>query len=162
MSAKKQLLAQYDLHTLLFNNVIAGIDEHESLLRPAPQVNHVKWLAGHLVWGQGGLARMAGVTLEIPWLDHYNTQIPQPPPEDVVPIPSMAEIQHAWNLYAHPIHEGLEKLSDGMLNKPIDFPMPQFSSQEGLWAFINHHQAYTIGQIGILRRWLGKDAMKYF
>jgi len=57
---------------------------------------------------------------------------------------------------------GLEILTDKILNSPMEFPLPAFRTHEGLWAFINHHQAYTIGQIGILRRGLGKEAMKYF
>lgn len=161
MSSKKQLLAQYDLHNLLYKNVLVDINEEESLVRLAPEVNNVKWLAGHLVWGQGGLARMAEVKMDIPWLDHYNTQIKQPAiPE--IPVPSLEEIKAEWVKYAGLIHEGLENMSEEALATPIEFPMPQFRSLEGLWTFINHHQAYTIGQIGILRRALGKEAMKYF
>jgi hypothetical protein len=161
MSAKKQLLAQYDLHTLLFNNVVADISEEESEIRLAPAVNNVHWLAGHLVWGQGGLARLCGVPMNIDWLDHYNTQLKEPI-EITAQIPSLAGIKKAWNEVAPAIREGLEKLSDETLSAPAEFPIPQFRSVEGLWAFINHHQAYTIGQIGILRRALGKDAMTYF
>ena len=152
---------QYDLHTLLFNNVLADINEEESTTRLVPSINHVKWLAGHLVWGQGGLARMGNVPMDIVWIDHYNTQIKSPPGPEI-PVPSLAEIKEAWNKYAPLIRNGLEDLSQEALDTPIEFPMPAFRSQEGLWTFINHHQAYTIGQIGILRRALGKDAMKYF
>jgi hypothetical protein len=161
MSAKKRLLDQYDLHTLLFNNVLVDISEEESTIRLVPSINHVKWLAGHLVWGQGGLARMGGVDLNVVWLDHYNTQLTQPPGPEL-PIPTLEEIMIEWNIYAAPIRDGLEKISQQALDTPIEFPMPAFATLEGLWTFINHHQAYTIGQIGILRRGLGKEAMKYF
>jgi hypothetical protein len=161
MSAKKRLLDQYDLHTLLFNNVLADISEEESTIRLVPAINHVKWLAGHLVWAQRSVANMAGVNRDIVWLDHYNTQLPQPPGPEI-PVPTLDEIKDAWNKYAAPIREGLERLSQEALDTPIEFPMPAFRTLEGLWTFINHHQAYTIGQIGILRRALDKDAMKYF
>ena len=160
MSAKKQLLAQYDLHNLLFNNVIVDISEEESDIRLAPEINNVKWLAGHLVWGQRGLAKMANVPFEIVWIDHYNTQIPNPPGPEISK-PSLEEIKAAWNKYSAPIRQGLENLPDEALDSPVDFPLPLFKTAGGLWAFINHHQAYTIGQIGILRRALGKEAMKY-
>jgi hypothetical protein len=161
MSAKGRLLDQYDLHTLLFNNVLVDISEEESAIRLVPSINNVKWLAGHLVWGQGGLANLGGVKMDLVWIDHYNTQIPHPPGPEI-PTPSLVEIKAAWNEYAPMIRAGLEKLSQEQLDTPMEFPMPAFRSQEGLWTFINHHQAYTIGQIGILRRALGKDAMKYF
>jgi hypothetical protein len=145
----------------LFNNVLADINEEESNIRLAPAINNVKWLAGHLVWGQLGLARMGNVPVEIAWTDHYNTQLKTPPGPEVK-VPSLDEIKAAWNQYAAAIRAGLENLPDEVLNSPVEFPMPAFRTVEGLWTFINHHQAYTIGQVGILRRALGKDAMKYF
>jgi len=160
MSAKNQLLAQYNLHNVLFNNVTVGISNEESekvLLAP---MNTVKWLAGHLVWGQGGLARMAGVKMDIAWLPLYDTQSRTPVPEGIE-TPTFEEIKAAWNQYAAEIETGLGNLPDEALNSPVQFALPQFKTVEGLWAFINHHQAYTIGKIGILRRGLGKDAMKY-
>ncbi len=160
MSAKELLLSQHDLHTVLFNNVLKDISEDEAIIRLVPTINNIKWLAGHLVWGQTGLARMGSVKMEIKWIDHYNTQIPAPPGPEIA-IPGLEEIKNAWNQYSSSICEGLKKLTDEMMDSPMEFPMPAFRTIGGLWAFINHHQAYTIGQIGILRRALGKDAMKY-
>jgi hypothetical protein len=160
MSAKKQLLAQYNLHNTLYNNVLVAINEEESEVRLVPGINNVKWLAGHLVWGQRGLAGMGGVTMNIQWLPHFDTQIKTPPAPELR-MPSLQEIKDAWNQNVEPIREGLKNLSDETLETPIEFPMPAFRTVEGLWTFINHHQAYTIGQIGILRRALGKEAMKY-
>jgi hypothetical protein len=160
MSARNQLLAQYDLHSVLFPNVLAGITDEESEKRLAPGINNVKWLAGHLVWSQGSFAGLAKVPREIEWLGHYDTQTPNPP-GDKVRKPSLDEIRDAWKKYDGAIRKGLQNLTDEVLNSPFEFPLPQFGTVEGFWAFLNHHQAYTIGQIGILRRVLGKDAMKY-
>ena len=160
MSAKNQLLAQYNLHNVLFNNVTVDISDEESEKVLVAPMNTVKWLAGHLVWGQGGLARMAGIKMDIAWLPLYDTQSRAPIPVGIK-TPAMDEIKAAWNQYAGAIEEGLSNLPDEALNSPVEFPLPQFKTLEGLWAFINHHQAYTIGQIGILRRGLGKEAMKY-
>lgn len=161
MGAKTPLLAQYDLHNTLFNNVLVDISEEEADTRLAPGINNVKWLAGHLVWAQRGLAGMIGVPFDIEWLGHFDRQADKKP-GDEIKVPSMGEIKQAWEKYAPLIRECLEKLSDGALAAPMEFPLPAFRTQEGFWTFINHHQAYTIGQIGILRRALGKEAMKYF
>ncbi len=67
MSAKKVLLAQYDLHNLLFNNVIAGISDEESDKCVADPMNCVKWLAGHILWAQGNLANIGGTKVAMPW-----------------------------------------------------------------------------------------------
>jgi hypothetical protein len=161
MSAKQQLLNMFDLHNTLFNNVLVDITESESEVRQAPEVNNIKWLAGHLVWGQRALAGMAKVEMDVPWLGYYDTQTKNLTPPDV-PAPSLDEIKAAWKRLAGPIRQGLENFPEEGLNSPVEFPMPAFRTVEGLWTFISHHQAYTIGQIGILRRILGKEAMKYF
>jgi hypothetical protein len=160
MSSKKQLLAQIDIHNVLFNNVLADISEDEANAKLVPGINTIKWLAGHLLWAQTNLARDCGLPIAIEWTDHYNNQLPHPPGPEIRE-PSLLEIKEAWNQHAPAIREKLASLTDDILNKPFKFPLPQFNTVEGLWAFINHHQAYTIGQIGILRRGLGKEAMSY-
>lgn len=160
MSVKNHLLAQYDLHNVLFYNVLVDINEEESDKRIAPGINNVKWLAGHLVWAQRGVARLAGVNLDIEWLGYFDSQAANHP-GDEVKRPSLDEIKEAWKKYNDQIRNGLENLSEEALNSPFEFVLPDFRTNEGFWAFMNHHQAYTIGQIGILRRVLGKEALKY-
>lgn len=47
---KKYLLAQYDLHQRLYNNVLQDFTDEESNMRWSnnKKVNYVKYLAGHL------------------------------------------------------------------------------------------------------------------
>lgn len=165
MSAKKLLLAQYDLHNLLYNNVIANISDSEA--NQAAGANSVKWLAGHLLWAQGHLAQMAGAQVVIPWVDHFAsgpgaTEADRNAPKSEMPTLEM--VKNKWNEVSPIIKAGLENLPDAALDSVIEIKhpiLPFDNTLAGLWAFINHHQAYHIGQIGILRRGLGKDAMKY-
>jgi hypothetical protein len=168
MSAKKVLLAQYDLHNLLYNNVIADISDEESNRCIADPMNSVKWLAGHLLWANGNLANIAGAKIDMPWRDHFHTKQGGSAIDFDAPkseLPTLDEVKNKWNEFAPVIRKGLENLPDAALDTVIEIPhpiLPFDNTLAGLWAFINHHQAYTIGQIGILRRGLGKDAMKYF
>ena len=167
MSAKKVLLDQYDLHNVLYNNVIADISDEESNKCVADPMNSVKWLAGHLLWAQANLANIGGVQIEVKWRDHFHTREGGGPADFNAPkseLPTLQQIKYKWNEDGPVIRKGLENLPDAALDSVIDVPHPIFpfdNTLAGLWAFINHHQAYTIGQIGILRRGLGKDAMKY-
>jgi hypothetical protein len=167
MSAKKQLLAQYDLHHLLFNNVVADISDEEASKSVADPMNSVKWLAGHLLWAQRNLVRMGGAQVEIPWTGHFLSGPGSTPEERAAPkgeMPTFGDIKNKWNEVSAAIRTGLENLPEEALNSVIEIPHPIYpfdNTLAGLWAFINHHQAYTIGQIGILRRGMGKEAMKY-
>ncbi|WP_295666953.1 DinB family protein [uncultured Mucilaginibacter sp.] len=167
MSAKKVLLDQYDLHNVLYNNVIADINEEESDKCIADPMNCVKWLAGHLAWAQLNLGNIGGVPIDFAWRDHFHTKQGATPQDLGAPpseLPPFQQIKDKWNEMGPVIRKGLENLPDAALDTVINIPHPIFpfdNTLAGLWAFINHHQAYTIGQIGILRRGLNKDAMKY-
>lgn len=168
MSAKKLLLAQYDLHDVLFNNVIANINDEEANQRIAEPMNSVKWLAGHLLWAQKNLARIGGANVTIPWSYHFYTiqgatEEDKNAPKDE--LPTLDQIRDKWNEVSPAIRKGLENLPDAALDSVIEarHPIAPFDNTlAGLWAFINDHQSYHIGQIGILRRRLGKEAMSYF
>jgi hypothetical protein len=168
MSTKKQLLAQYDLHDVLFNNVIDGITDEESNRSLKDPTNSVKWLAGHLLWANANFANIGSTHVDVKWRDHFHTK-EGGGPEDFnaspSPLPTLEEIRIKWNEDSPVLRKGLEDLPEEALDMVIDtkHPIQPFDNTlGGLWAFINHHQAYHIGQIGILRRALGKDAMSYF
>jgi len=168
MSTKKQLLAQYDLHNVLFNNVIAGISDEESNTPIADPTNSAKWLAGHLLWANANFANIGGIKIDVKWRDHFHTKegggqedLNAPPS----PLPTLQEIKDKWNEDSPVLRKALENLPEQALDTVIDVkhPIAPFDNTlGGLWAFINHHQAYHIGQIGIIRRALGKPAMSYF
>jgi len=168
MSGKKVLLDQYDLHNVLFNNVIADISDEESNKCVADPMNSIKWLAGHLAWAQLNLGNIGGNKIDFAWRDRFHTKQGGSPEDFNAPkseLPTLEQIKTKWNEMGPIIRAGLENLPDEALGNeiPVQHPIAPFDkSLAGLWAFINHHQAYTIGQIGILRRGLGKDAMKYF
>ena len=167
MSAKKVLLDQFDLHNVLYNNVLADISDEESNQCVAGPMNCVKWLAGHLLWAQHNLANIGGVKIELPWRDHFHTKEGGSVEDFNAPkseLPTLQQVKNKWNEFAPLIRAGLENLPDAALASVIEIKHPIYSFDKtlaGLWAFINHHQAYTIGQIAILRRGLGKKAMKY-
>src|ERR1700744_1590360 len=100
MSTKKQLLAQYDLHDILFNNVIESISDSEANTCVADPMNSVKWLAGHLLWAQRNLVRIGGAQVDIPWTGHFLSGPGSTPEERAAPkgeIPSFSDIKNKWN-----------------------------------------------------------------
>lgn len=80
--------------------------------------------------------------------------------KDNINYPNIEEIKIEWNRLHEPIRNGLEELTPEMLDQTPPAPFDQLADSVGeLWAFINHHTAYHIGQIGILRRGFGKPPM---
>lgn len=157
------LLIQFDLHHRLYNNVLEDFSDDETNRRPVglSRVNHVKYLAGHLLNSQYGIAQLAGIDFEVKWNDLFAV-MGQSEAKDDFPYPHIDEIKAEWNGMHKRLHAGLHTLSSEDLNKTPTAPFDRVADSVGqLWAFINHHQAYHIGQIGILRRGFGKKPMSY-
>lgn len=166
MSPKKQLLAQFELHNVLFNNVIDQVTDEEANKSIIEPMNNFKWLAGHILSSQSHLARIGEAKVEIPWSEHFASG-PGADKSAAGPkgnVPSLADIKAKWNEIHLQIKNGLENLPDEALAQKIDMKHPITPFDDtlgGLWAFLNHHQAYTIGQMGILRRGFKKEALKF-
>ncbi len=164
METKERLLKQFDWVNHWFTNAIDGFTDDESNRRINPNMNHVKYLAGHLVNTQCGLAPVAGVEVERKWDDLF-AGLGKTKAQDNFPYPAIDEIKEKWKSVYGALRKGLEKLSD----KELAQDMPGggmgasgiFDGSKGdYWAFINLHQMYHVGQISLLRRGFGKPAMK--
>jgi hypothetical protein len=110
---------------------------------------------------------MGGTQVVIPWVDHFMSGQGATDEDRNAPkseMPTLEAVKNKWNETSPAIRSGLENLPEEALNSIIDRPhpiLPFDNTLAGLWVFINHNPAYTIGQIGILRRGFGKAAMKY-
>lgn len=158
-----QLLLQFELHQKLYNNVLEGFTDKETNQRPYgdENVNHVKYLAGHLLNSQYGLMMIAGLSPEVKWNDLF-AAMGQSKAKDNFKYPAIEDIREEWNQWHEPTLKGLKQLSDHDLEKPPLPPFDQIAATNGeFWAFLNHHQAYHIGQISILRKVFGKEPMSY-
>ena|SRR5699024_8374082 len=65
-----QLLTQFDLHHRLYNNVLDGFTDAETNQRlyEDQNINHVKYLAGHILNSQYGIALLANAaSVEPKW-----------------------------------------------------------------------------------------------
>lgn len=167
---KQYLLSQFNQHQLLFNNVLADFTDEETNQRlyNDTRINHVKYIAGHLLDSRQALGLLIGVPTDWKWNDLFAGRR-QTRALDDISYPSIREIIGEWNHLYESLKSGLEALSTDKLEQRAPDPFGEVfenntiftNSIGGIWAFINHHQAYHIGQIGILRRGFGKEPMKY-
>lgn len=160
---KNLLLVQFILHHRLFINVLDGFTDEETNRRPFgnANINHIKYLAGHLLNSQYGLAMIAGLEPEVKWNELFAV-MGQSEAKDDISYPSIEEIKEEWDRLFRPVQEGLGSLDTEELVSAPPAPFDQVAESVGeLWSFINHHVAYHIGQIGILRKVFGKGPMSY-
>ncbi len=164
MSSKKQLLKQFDLLDRWFKNSLVNLSDEETNQRVDQKMNHIKYLAGHLFHTNYAFAQLAGIKVETKWDDLF-AGLGKTKALDNYPYPDIKEIKAEWDKVFPQVREGLKNLSEEVLNREVPSPIAQSeifdNTIRDLWTMLNFHQAYHIGQIGILRKGLGKDTMKY-
>jgi len=152
--------AQLDMHTRWYNNVLKDITNDESHRRDDDRLNHMKWVAGHLLNTRAtSMSRIAGLATD----DSYAAQFARGSAlTDVVNYPPLEDILARWNSIA-------VMLSEAVLQIPADRLAAKFPAQmpigddtvHGAWSFLISHEAFHIGQLSVLRKMIGKEAMSY-
>jgi len=154
----KTVQKQFDLHTRLFNNALDAISDDETNSQASEKINHLKWLAGHLVSSRFSFKDMAQLDLENPFQGKFGRKNPIDPHAE---YPSIEAIKECWNQIAAPISEALGNLPAEVL----EAEGPRVPLGEGKMGdfidFLMHHEAYHLGQMGLLRKYLGKEALSY-
>ncbi|NNC95915.1 MAG: DinB family protein [Chitinophagales bacterium] len=153
------LIDQYKLNTRLFNNVIEEITEEKSNEKLSDNTNNVKWLVGHLLNARYGIANLIGVMEEDPNEDMFGHGKSI---EEDIKYPSISSLRKQWNEFSPSMINKLESMTEDDLNKKAPFQLPiEDHTILGAISFFAHHEAYHIGQLGILRKYLDYGSMKY-
>ena len=160
-STAAALKAQFDMHTRLYNNVLEDINDNEANNRNNEHVNHIKWVAGHLCNVRlEGMNRLTGGEADSSYAEKFARHSVLDPTG--ASYPPLSEIVARWNEVSPAISGRFNHLPEELLDSPAPGPSPiPDDSFRGLIAFLVSHEAYHIGQLSILRKLAGKDAMSY-
>lgn len=133
---------------------------------PSPAVSHVAWQVGHLAFAQYGLMlfRQRGrVTDDLQLMTGKFRKTfgkGTTPKVGQDAYPPVEEILQSF----HEIHEQsfreLPSFLDDELDEPIDRPWSAYATRYGALLFAGDHEMLHAGQIGMLRRLMGKDPIR--
>ncbi len=155
----KHLKIQFDLHTNLFNNCLNGLSQEDAWVRPNDDTNPIIWMAGHLVGTRMQQSRVGGFEPD-PQFDSFFGHDQQLDMSKT--YPSLQHIKEAWNEISPKISAGFWNMTEEALAGPAPMQLPVADDTlGGFYAFIMHHEAYHIGQMGILRKYVSNKAMSY-
>jgi len=150
----------FDYHTKMFLNALDGISDEDAQSRMGTKANHMAWIAGSLVYQRQMIANSAGVDVKqtSAKLFENNKGI-----QDNVTYPSLGELKDDWNKISPLLSKALSNMSEEEMNGPDPFKMPgaNFTFFDTAVVFSIDRESYCLGQLGLYRRLLGYDAMKY-
>jgi hypothetical protein len=145
------------------------LDELEDGLwftRPTGCTTHVAWQVGHLAMAEYGLClfRIRGRQPEDTELMSSSFRkkfsrgsTPDPDPSN---NPTADEIRAVFNRVHQQTLAEIVTYNDEVLDEPVEAPYAAFATKYGALLFCSHHEMIHAGQIGLLRRLLGKEPVR--
>jgi hypothetical protein len=147
-------------------SILAAIDEADWFAMPSGCPTHVAWQVGHLAMAEYGLClfRQRGrqpVDLELMTSSFRKLFSRGTVPEaDASKYPDPAEIRATCDR----IHEQVRTEAGGFtteqLKEPVEMPYAVEATKLGSMLFCSHHEMLHAGQLGLLRRLLGKEPIR--
>lgn len=138
---------------------VDGITHAESLVQPRPAGNCLNWVVGHLLWTYDynlPMLRQEPVAGRDALKRYARGASPLRDPADAM---GFDELMSAWDEAAARTEAGLTGLTAEALDRPAPFSPDEDPDEtvRSLLIGILFHQAYHAGQLGVLRRIVGKD-----
>lgn len=144
---------QFRITTNLYMKAMSGVEKDVAMRRPGPVSNPLLWLAGHVTHFRSRLLTLLGVPREYPWGSVFDTGA-KVGSADMYPSP--VELVALWEEQSELLMDRLAALTEADLLAP---PMARVPSTDatlrGAIGYFSLHEAYHVGQMGYVRKWLG-------
>jgi DinB superfamily len=147
-------------------SLLADLEEPDWFRQPEGCVTHLAWQIGHLAMAQYGLClfRMRGraeidTALMSSSFRKKFSKGTTPDPE-TARNPPLAEIRGVFDRVFEQTLLELPGFTDRQLDESVDIPWTAFPTKFGGLLFCSHHEMLHAGQIGLLRRLLGKSPVR--
>lgn len=149
----KPVIGILGLNAALFRRALDGVDQASAEKRPNGKTNSLGFIACHALDARFYLMRMCGHEMTNPWQELFDATADI---DNLPELPPVYELMTVWD----ELHEAsVAHLSD-LTAVELDAEAPtQFPTEDpsllGAIAFLSFHEAYHVGQMGLIRKFLG-------
>jgi hypothetical protein len=144
---------QFKVTTNLYLKALGGVSREQLLRRPGERSNPLLWIAGHLTLSRVRVVNVLGGAREPQWPELFATGSKV---HDVSHYPDVGEVTTLWRDLADEIQQRLRAFPADRWEAPVQIRIPSDDgTMRGALALITFHEAYHVGQMGYVRKWLG-------
>ena len=146
--------------------LLDGVRDDEWFQMPEGSPTHLAWQIGHVGMAEYGLCLFRQRGRKTEDLELMPSKFRKQFSRGSVPDPETANHQSPAELLAtmERIHQQclteLPTYSPELLNESVDMPYAVYPTKLGALLFASHHEMIHAGQIGVLRRLLGKSPVR--
>lgn len=156
------LHATFQLNTRLLLNCLEDVTDEMARTRPGPEVNHMAFIALHMHDARHYLARYLDVDEPDPFQQITAGSVGI---EEIDIYPSLGEMRTAWMEISLALEQRFTHLTAAWIDRPSPADAPEFPVQDpsvlGGIAFLLMHEGFHIGQLALLRKLHGLQAMSW-
>jgi hypothetical protein len=135
----------------IFENALDGLSDVAALKRISDTSNHMNWLLGHIVHCRFMLAGIVGIRESNPFGNTYWSGIEEKA------YPNVSEVVLQMNSISEKLMAKLASLSDEALDATLGPDQPVLGD---VISFFSYHEAYHLGQVGMVRKLVGLGSLK--
>lgn len=152
------LLYFLKLGALMVNENCEGITHEESLIQPSAGGHCLNWVMGHIVNTRNGILSLVGKQPLYPESNFVAYLHGRFVSENAI---RLEKLRDCFNAVQGPLEDGIHSLTVEKMLQPASFSPTDNSSETigSILAAILFHEAYHSGQMGILRRVIGKPGV---
>lgn len=147
------------LNTRLFRNCLDVMSEAQALARPTTATNSATFVATHVADSRFYLLTILGAKHVNPLAEYVakGRSI-----SDIEQLPDLDTIREAWTTASHALRERLDAISPAELDAPVEtrLPLPT-KTVLSVTTFLVQHDSHHVGQLALLRKYVGMPPMKY-
>ena len=167
LGGRREIAGRHMLSSRAYTmTMLQDLTEEDWFWTPSPLVSHIAWQVGHLAFAQYGLMlfRQRGRQTEDASLmsGKFRKTFAKgtTPSSQRTAYPSREAILETLDRVHEQSFLELTQFSDEELNEEIDRPWSTFNTRYGALLFAGDHEMLHAGQIGFLRRLMGKDPVR--
>ena len=148
-------------HSQTFLLVLDGISEEDALKRIEGRTNHIIWMVGNFLDMRYSLGKALGLQEEFEYKDFF---FQGKASDESLDYPSLEQLKDSFHKISPVVYRKLLDVADEELEQSFPMGMDIDFFPENILNFIGMcigREDYLSGQIGLMRRILGYEGMKY-
>lgn len=155
------IIPAFRLHSQAFLLVLDEISEEDALKRIENKTNHIIWMVGNFLDMRFAMGNVLGLSEEFEYKDFFfQGKIL----DETLQYPTLQQLKDSFHRISPLVYQKLLSASDEDLEKAFPMGMNIDFFPENVLNFVGMcigREDYLCGQIGLMRRILGYEGMKY-
>lgn len=154
----ESIISIYKTNNKLFINSFNNVTEADAFKRPNKKTNSMVYIALHILDARFFLLNQIGYSIKNPFAKYVDWVKSI---EEVNKYPKFKRVLKEWKRTDKIFIDELNRLTPKNWDAKLNFEFPNGKKVISMISFLAEHEAYHVGQIAFVRKYLGYPATSY-